>query len=253
MRIEHNFVGIPLKADNISDTFTREYWSLIIKGEWRKEKNTFAFAFQILQIDSKARFVRIDTWEVANGYWPSPLHGIGNLERGGNSALIYHAFWCQENYEEAIDPPWDAHANIYMSKDSQSVWYSWFKLFSPSMNQNGKGNKEQIIKISSLLWFWHRSRNISKIPCQFNSFPFWIDNGIGNGKSNYQNINHELIQNAHGKVMGVHQNICLIHVAIAHMSLLFREYISFYKTIDIGSRLEVLKGHSCNIEAKCLF
>ena len=53
--------------------------------------------------------------------------------------------------------------------------------------------------------------------------------------------------------MGVHQNICLIHVAIAHMSLLFREYISFYKTIDIGSRLEVLKGHSCDIEAKCLF
>ena len=53
--------------------------------------------------------------------------------------------------------------------------------------------------------------------------------------------------------MGVHQNICLIHVAIAHMSLLFREYISFYKTIGIGSRLEVLKGHSCDIEAKCLF
>ena len=92
MRIEHNFVGIPLKADNISDTFTREYWSLIIKEEWRKGENTFAFAFQILQIDSKARFVRIDTWEVANGYWPSPLHGIGNLEREGNSALIYHAF-----------------------------------------------------------------------------------------------------------------------------------------------------------------
>ena len=53
--------------------------------------------------------------------------------------------------------------------------------------------------------------------------------------------------------MGVHQNICLIHVAIAHMSLLFREYISFYKTIGIGSRLEVLKGHSCDIEAKCIF
>ena len=93
MRIEHNFVGIPLKADNISDTFTREYWSLIIKEEWRNGENTFAFAFQILQIDSKAGFVRIDTWEVADaGYWPSPLHGIGNLERGGNSALIYHVF-----------------------------------------------------------------------------------------------------------------------------------------------------------------
>ena len=63
MRIEHNFVGIPLKADNISDTFTREYWSLIIKEEWRKGKNTFAFAFQILQIDSKARFVFLITME----------------------------------------------------------------------------------------------------------------------------------------------------------------------------------------------
>ena len=60
MRIEHNFVGIPLKADNISDTFKREYWSLKIKEEWRKAENTFAFASQILQTDSKASFVKID-------------------------------------------------------------------------------------------------------------------------------------------------------------------------------------------------
>ena len=53
--------------------------------------------------------------------------------------------------------------------------------------------------------------------------------------------------------MGVHQNICIIHVAIDHMSLFFREYISFYKSNDIGSRLEVIKGHSCDIEANIFF